>query len=306
MNENDNTAQKNASFKPQVAMGQDVSWWSGRLKQDIILGGYSVGAFSLQNLYEEHLASRNRWSQSNCGFDLARYMYTVLYFVPHPYLDYIVYVDAEYKTMDLFKKDVLHPGSMITHPATRIIRSIRNGGPRRKLPRIKIPRPAHWDDGWMWMSDLAKWGLFAFYISWVDLFDPFIGNLADPNKVRWWSWSSTDNKNADWYEEWGVLQKQLPTQQVTDVYESLRAWNLTGNTAPGKGKYALRFGPFVLKDPYGHGDKISDIYPQIPIFYKSYFWWGGSTTGLKTICDPSSWAPPTGDDVKYSHDPLQY
>ncbi|QIJ55578.1 ORF1 [Marmot associated torque teno virus] len=284
----DDNKKKNDSFKPTVAFGEQTSWWYSRFTGDLILGGYCMGAISLNGLYDEHKAGRNRWSRSNCGFDLVRYLGSTVYFVPHKFLDYIVYIDPEYKTMDLFKKQSMHPAAMLTHPNTRIIRSIEHGGPRRKLPRFRIPRPAHWDDGWIWMSDVAKWGLFAFYVSWIDLESPFIAHVDDPNNVKWWSdTGTTAEQGPKWMSKFKEQQNKAPGQQLTDFYGGLT------NSVPQDDVAKLDYGPFILKAP-GPG-QVGGLptYPQITAFYKCHFLWGGSTAGIKEVCDPAAWEPPS-------------
>lgn len=257
-----------------------------------------MGAISLSGLYDEHKAGRNRWSRSNCGFDLARYLGSTLYFVPHPKLDYIVYIDPEYRTMDLFKKQSMHPAVLITHPNTRIIRSIANGGPRRKLPKFRVPRPAHWEDGWMWMSDMAKWGLFAFYVSWIDLESPWIGHVEDPNDVKWWTDAGTTAEGGPkWMQTFKAEQDKTPKVQVNDLYNALQAKTDVSQ---------LRFGPFVLKSPGLGGPGGEPVYPQITAFYKCHFLWGGAVAGFKEVCDPSAWAPPSATHKPEINQPRGY
>lgn len=147
----------------------------------------------------------------------------------------------------------------------------------------------------MWMSDLAKWGLFAFYVAWIDFRNPFIAIVQDPNQVKWWTDQGTDSKGPQWQKEWLEEQNKTVTQQMNDFYNDINQNNKV---------HKLCYGPFVLKAP--HTIPGGTECPQIVGFYKCYFRWGGSSTGLKDICDPSSWAPPSNDTGTAGGNPIQY
>lgn len=249
--------------------------------QDIYLGGYSMGTFSLASMYAEHLMWRNRWSTSNCGYDLASYKGTKLYFMPHPELDYIVYVDEEYKSFDEWSKQCMHPGVLMTHPKTRLIRSLRTGGPRRKLPKMFIRPPSTMNTGWQWMNNIAKAGLFAWFTCWVDFQAPWIGNVDDPNTVRWWEGGDTQTSPL-WVSSALKMQSKDVGKATTDYYAGLKP-----NVSLGE-LNQLDYGPFILKGPSHNLAETPVKYPQMCWFYKSYWQWGGSTTGVRAVCDPSA------------------
>lgn len=237
-----------------------------------------MGTFSLASLYAEHLMYRNRWSQSNCGFDLATYKGTKLYFTPHATYDYIVYVDQEYRSFEIWQKQCMHPGVLITHPKARIIRSIKNGGTRRKLPKMFIPPPSTMNTGWQWMNLIATEGLFAWFTCWLDLEAPWIGNVSDPNTVRWWETGKKDSP-PDWVKNAVEMQGKDITQAIAAFYQNL--------SQAGNNKFFnMGYGPFILKGIYNQAADHRVDYPQMLWFYKSYWQWGGSTTTIKNVCDP--------------------
>lgn len=125
-------------FNPQAKFG----WRADDNTCDIWTGGWAIGTFSLTHLYYEFTMWRNRWSASNCGFDLAKYHGTKLTFVPHKNLDYLVFIDTKYRDTTVFRKQRLHPALIITHPQTRIIWSYSKKNYKR-LPSIWVPRPNH-------------------------------------------------------------------------------------------------------------------------------------------------------------------
>lgn len=272
-----NDVKKYASFKPWFPFGTVISngWFYS--DQRLCLGGYSTGTFSLSSLYAEHLTYRNRWSQSNCGYDLACYKGTKLYMLPHQTYDYIVYVDQEYKSFTEWLKQCMHPGVLITHPKARVVRSIKNAGPRRKMPKMFIPPPTTMNTGWQWMNNIATEGLFAWFVTWLDLDAPWIGNVDDPSTVKWWS---TGDKNSapDWV-------KHSTEMQGKDISAALNAF-YSNNSNVNNQWENLGYGPFILKGIYNTAQEHRVDYPQITFFYKSYWQWGGSTTTFKTVCDP--------------------
>lgn len=276
-NDTDNN-RKMASFKPYFPFGSEtVSGWFTK-QSNIYLGTYSMGTFSLQQCYAEHLVKRNRWSQSNCGFDLARYAGTKIYFIPHAIWDYIVFIDPEYRTFDFFRRQCMHPAVLLTHPQARLIRSIKNGGPRKKLPRMWVPSPSTITNGWQWMHTLATTGLFAWHVTWVDLERPWVGTVQNPNAVRWWE-SGSAQQNPDWFTTAVNFQAKDP-KVALDLY-------YTGISQESPDLKQLDNGPLTLKG-VSLGERGALEYPQLTWFYKAYFEWGGSTTTFKTVCDPAN------------------
>lgn len=247
-------------------------WWPWGKSLTIMAGGWSIGCFSLHILWQEHLYHKNRWSTSNCGFDLAKYRGTTLYLQQHEDIDYLFFWDAEYKDIDSFlKHEKLHPVEMITHPQTIIVKSRKRAGPRRAR-KVYIPRPSWWPSGWSNMVDIAKTGLFVYYVCAIDLDHPWIGKYQEPTTVdkgMWWG-------SNDWYENWVKL--------VTDQ-------NTHTNPNNRKGTYdnpiykTIRGGPFFLRNWAVEHDHY--IYKQLTLWYKSYWTWGGRSLSIKNICEPS-------------------
>lgn len=287
-----------SAFMPQVPFGMMYQRGWIYSDQKLVCGGWSAGTLSLNSLYAEHTWWRNRWSASNCGFDLARYLGTKIYFRPHNYLDYIVFIDAEYGDFKQWLKQCMHPAVLITHPQARLIQSIRRGGPRRKLPRMWVPPPSTMNLGWHWMRDIANTGIFAWYVCWIDLDSPWAPQLPDPQAFKWWK-DGNASKPPDWVTKWLDLQQLDPADALSKVVD--KKGNESGLTTgkaqidPTNPYFLLTQGPMVLKNP-GFWNPTSGPtfetqprvpYPQVTFFYKSKWQWGGSTVSLKTVCDPS-------------------
>lgn len=272
-------------FDPQGSFefADDSGTNDGRIKP----GGWSIWIYTLEALYQEHTDYRNRWSASNCGFDICRYFGTRLTFVPHLEFDYLVYVETDYRNSEHFKKQWLHPAVLVTHPNARIIWSYKR---RRyyKLPHMWVPRPSMWPDGWMDMKDASNSGMFYIFVSWIDFHRPW---LADGHSQESNAYNSLDDgqKKYMWWAPHLPGQENYIPNPASDrkgKHDWLTHW---GDRISNPGDHWSNYGPFVLKNGTGY-------YPQICMFYKSYWMWGGNTLRLKKICDPSK-------EPKYAYDP---
>lgn len=251
--------------------------WQGTNSQwKLQYGGWACHSLTLVNLYDEHTKFRNRWSASNCGFDLARYLGTTVYLQQHKTMDYIVYIDEEYSsTMDFLRQGSMHPMIMLTHPKTILIKSRERAGPRRTR-KVWVPRPSWWENGWVFTTIMCKKGMFIFYAAFVDLdhpwVEPYIGSDGgtDENSAKWWN-------KTDWKDKWDTNQKiefnatnQPDVQSLTDDLK------------------AINRGPFMLRALDVNKQSIE----QVTFFYKSKWRWGGNNITLKTICDPTKFPVP--------------
>lgn len=252
--------------------------WFFEGQAQLLTGGWSAGAFSLNNLYKEHKWHRNRWSVSNCGFDLTRYRGTTMYLPQHAEWDYIAFFDPEYKSLKHFMEHTpLHPIQLLTHPQTILIKSRKTAGPRRSR-RIFIPPPAWWDSGWNGMDTVCDNGIFCYFFAFVDLDNPWLGQFAQPKTPdtgAWW-------QDAKWINAWDTYLKKCAAKPPT-VQERGTMHNSTDMKT-------VRYGPFWPKE----FTKSSLLYTQVTWFYKSYWDWGGNNLSFKTICDPCKPLEPPG------------
>lgn len=246
-------------------------WWPFATNTQVLTGGWSVGNMSLNQLYLEHQWYKNRWSRSNCGFDLVKYRGTTLYLPQHEYIDYIFFVDSEYKSIDKFLQEMdLHPLQLITHPAAILIKSRNRAGPRRTR-KVYVPRPSWWSSGWASMSSMADEGLFCWFAIAIDLDNPWIGKYQNPTTVATGQWWGNDNWYKKWKEYLGNKNKQESSVERTQLFED-------------EDHKTIRAGPFMLRNwKIEHQDYI---YPQMTMFYKVYWTWGGRNLSFKKICDP--------------------
>lgn len=266
---------KTVNFCPEarfyVGTEQSHSYWPFAAKSVMHTGGWACGAMSLYQLYFENIWHKNRWSVSNCGFDTAKYRGTTFMLQQHAYIDYVFYWDSEYKDINHFLDHTdLHPLILLTHPQAILVKSKARAGPRR-TKKVYISRPAWWPSGWSSMSDIAKTGLFCWFIMAVDLDNPWLGKFQNPFRAEgmWW-------KDQTWLTDWN--------NYVRD--ENKNTSNTERKRMYGDAGYAnVRAGPFMLRSwKVEHDDYI---YPQITIWYKSYWTWGGRSLTIKQICDPT-------------------
>lgn len=175
-------------------------------------GGANVSHISLEWLYKEHKKFHNVWSQTNEGFDLARYFGTNIILWPHPNIDYIFWWETDFGSMRKEDYQKVHPATAILEKHHRIVKSIQNGG--RKPKKIRIPPPSVHQSQWYFMKQWCNVALLRYGFSMINLKNPFIkkgegkpwviiGNLTsnntDPNKIPNIVPVASDNNNV-WYK----------------------------------------------------------------------------------------------------------
>lgn len=132
-------------------------------------GGTAKIHFSLEGLYRAHLKHWNKWSTSNDGTDLCRYLGTKITFLPHSTHSYIVNWDREYKTEDRYPNYINHPFIMLLGRQRVVVKSIAHRGGVGKAKRVFIPPPALNSNEWFFQKDFSNYGLFQLRAS---LFEP--------------------------------------------------------------------------------------------------------------------------------------
>lgn len=138
-------------------------------------GGWTLHEFSLQNFFLENNLARNSWSQTNCGFDLARYYGTTLNLYPHRFHDYIVFWDTDYTEKGEFEQILsrIHPAVLLGRPNTKVVLSKSTTG-RYRRRRIFLPPPAKVQNTWKPIGEWANIKLGLVGIVALDLDDPFL------------------------------------------------------------------------------------------------------------------------------------
>lgn len=221
-------------------------------------GGWVLGNFKLEGLFNEHKGYRNRWTDSNEGMDLALYYGTKITLHPHPWYPYIFWWDADYYSTEDFK-DLIHPAFLMNQKNTRIVLPYSYAGHRRKRPHVFVEPPASMQNSFKFSKDINQFGLFAWGASLIDFENPFLfpeTTFPASQRDKWWDSSQVDTTThkPKWISDWGS--------------ESASS--------------AAKYGPFVQKGTrYKNGDIV-----QLFMTYDSIWKWGGDTLPQEHINDP--------------------
>lgn len=158
----------------------NVEDW-GNVNRKVVLkgGGCVLNVFSLSFLWQEHQLFRNFWSQSNEGFDLARYIKTKIYLPPHKDNTYIFWWDVDFnqlKRSDFWKTQ---PSLLLAYKNKLIIRPQSQGNYKTK--KVTIRPPATVSNQWRFQGSWMTMGLFMWGISVIDWGLPFSA-LQNPDQ----------------------------------------------------------------------------------------------------------------------------
>lgn len=135
-------------------------------------GMYDMSKVSFQDFYTQHQVRRNRWSASNETFDLAKYRGVTITLYRHLTQDYIFSYTRDLTEMPN-ERYLMHPSVMLLLKNHIIVKSQKWG--HRKPIRVRIKPGPLYEQKWYLAKDLAKMDLFKYYVSAIDLSDPFVG-----------------------------------------------------------------------------------------------------------------------------------
>nr|UNY67701.1 ORF1 [Epsilontorquevirus sp.] len=132
-------------------------------------GSMNLLQHTLEFLYTDNVLMKNRWSRSNAGYDLCRYLGTRFWFPRHPTLTYIVILLREgHFTLEDGTYQMLHPEMMI-HAKRKLIVWSQQLRPRSKpYVKVRIPPPQLLQTKWYFQRDFCKIPLFTLLISAID------------------------------------------------------------------------------------------------------------------------------------------
>lgn len=269
----------------------------GKLKEDRS-GGWMVGELTLEGFYNDFLEGRNRWSHSNCGFDLARYIGTKLTLYPAN-VDYIFWYDTDYGNFNEFKTLVqhIHPAILINSPHTTVVLSKETLG-RYRPRRVWIPPPTIYGNRWATQSDWAQRGLAIFAISVIDFKFPWIHpgtNFDNPRPYDMYDYTGptgrnkqvVKNKNDKFLlsETWWNNKTGSSSGRADVWYAQWPGWTAEMGALQATVYDAIALGPFVKKQQYAEC--------QVCITYRSYWKWGGDILTMpERVCDPATGSIP--------------
>nr|QYD01885.1 ORF1 [Torque teno felis virus] len=169
-------------------------------------GGVSLKIFDLRYLFDSHRLYKNRWSHSNDGFDLARYLGTTVYLKPHPTHDYIFFWDTDLKREQPFDILRMQPANQLNSKNVVFIRSQMPGG-NHKTKKIRIKPPANILNQWQLQGMWIDIPLFMYGFVTINWRDPFLRTTEQPIQVI----------NLTLFQ-FTSFQQQTPTGKTTVAY----------------------------------------------------------------------------------------
>nr|UNY67704.1 ORF1 [Epsilontorquevirus sp.] len=132
-------------------------------------GSMNLLQHTLQFLYTDNKLGKNRWSRSNAGYDLCRYLGTKFIFPRHPVYTYIVILLREgHFMLEDGTYSMLHPEVMI-HAKRKIIVWSQQLRPKsRPFVRVRMPPPQLMQTQWYFQRDFCKIPLFTLLVCAAD------------------------------------------------------------------------------------------------------------------------------------------
>lgn len=178
---------------PNRMLAVNVSDWGNPNRYTRFTGGgVSLNVFSLAFLWHEHQLFRNFWSNSNDGFDLARYVKTVVYLPPHKDNTYIFWWDEDFNQLKRSDYWKTQPSLLLAYKNKRIIRPQKQGNFKTK--KVTIKPPATVSNQWRFQGSWMSMGLFMWGISVMDWNLPFSAPQDSTNPlgtIKFQAWQST-------------------------------------------------------------------------------------------------------------------
>nr|UWX31898.1 ORF1 [Torque teno felis virus] len=174
------------------------TWWKGEVAQKYLKGGgVALNIFSLKWLWNEHRLYHNFWTNTNDGYDLAKYFGTRWYLPPARDVDYVFWWDTDIGKYD--PQDYLraHPANLLSLKNSIYVRS-QKYGKQHKMKHVTIKPPANISSQWKYQADWFNLPLFLWGITLIDW--------------RTW-WSKTTNNPLPMVDIQG--QQQTTTTQNT-------------------------------------------------------------------------------------------
>nr|QZE11929.1 MAG: ORF1 [Torque teno felis virus] len=157
---------------PYRMLSVNVSDWGNPNRYTIFQGGgVALNVFSLAFLWQEHQLFRNFWSNSNDGFDLARYIKTTIYLPPHKDNTYIFWWDEDFNQLKRSDYWKTQPSLLLAYKNKRIIRPQKQGN--YKTQKVVIRPPATVSNQWRFQGSWMTMGLFMWGITVMDWNLPF-------------------------------------------------------------------------------------------------------------------------------------
>ncbi|BAB19316.1 unnamed protein product [Torque teno tamarin virus] len=168
-------------------------------------GSMNMMQLTLQFLYKDNLAGRNRWTRSNWDMDLAKYHETTLLFPRHRNYSYVVFITrGPNDILDEHTYPGLHPEKMLGRRKKIVVwsKDLRPHG--KNYIRVRVPPPQVFKNQWYFQRDICQMPILTLGFA---AFDPvnvtLAGNMANSSIILWGIpyWSRPMPYNT-WYDYW--------------------------------------------------------------------------------------------------------
>nr|UGV44893.1 MAG: ORF1 [Torque teno virus] len=149
-------------------------------KFDPFGGGFSTLMFNLRILYDEYKKQRCRWSRSNDGLELVRYLGCSFTLYREQNVDFLFKYNRKQPFVDSqLTGPSLHPGIIMKNKRKVIISSYKTKPKGKPVKRVKIKPPTLFTDRWYFQKDFSKFPLVTVSASAADLRFPFCSPQTD-------------------------------------------------------------------------------------------------------------------------------
>nr|QYD01945.1 ORF1 [Torque teno felis virus] len=156
------------------------TWWTNDVANKFLVGGgVSLNIFTLKFLWMEHRLYHNFWSQTNDGYDLARYYKTTWYLPPLRDVDYIFWWDTDigiYQPQDYLR---CHPVNLLATKNARFVRNCKYNH-NYKTKKVTIRPPSNITNQWKYQTDWLDFPLFIWGVTLIDWKNWFAYSTTNP------------------------------------------------------------------------------------------------------------------------------
>ena len=193
-------------------------------------GGFGCELFTLNYLYQEHLAKNNIWTTSNQPYDLCRYTGCTITAFRHPTTDFIIAYDIQPPfTINKWTYMMLHPHMLLLRKRKKILLSTQTKPNGKIKKKIKIRPPKQLSTKWFFQQEFSQYGLVTLAASACNFRYPWMGCCNENQIITLHYLQPGFYKHSEWsqyhtaaYNPLGFSGKKMAT--------NLHYWYYRGST----------------------------------------------------------------------------
>lgn len=119
-------------------------------------GGWSLSAFSLRTLYNEHLRLNNWWTHTNDNYPLIQYLGCTITLYKSINVDYLFSYQSHYPMRaSALMYHSTHPAVQLLNNRKRLITCKHNNNKKKNWKKIRIPPPSQMYNRWYFQRDIV-------------------------------------------------------------------------------------------------------------------------------------------------------